>query len=569
MSKLLLVEKRAATEGEDFWNKLTKGLASLFCPENLDKNIPCIAEVSEGKSYLYIFNPVEECIVKEGRNLCIGSLLMPQKGWWQEGRVPNSPLTIIQNEEKLCLYADLLGSRTVWYYFDEHQFVASTSQRAIAVYLQSFEFNQQAAVWMLATGCTGPGFAWDSRVTSLGAGGTLKLNKKSWSLKHTQQKVSFESSGDPESLLKQRLADTIKSTIGKANINFDSTILTLSGGYDSRAALFYLQEKVRHTLSWGLLGSLKDPNTDAAIAQQLAKRFKTEHHFYEADQKELSFDKIFDRFLKAGEGRIDHIQTFTDGMEMWAKTYAEGFRSIVRADEVFGWLPVQNELDARLSVAYNKMGDFSNLQEPEAYDLPEQHFPEFYQRNDEESIEDWRDRLYQQYRITYIQTALHDLVYPYKELVNPLLMDNIVEFTHRLPGNLRTSKRLYREIVEMFVPGIPFATKPSIPEAKNIVKAPDIVQMLKEEISSTEAKNLLSPKLTSRIVGSMKSDLKKATEVEADWKLQFKQMLPFGFKKLLRHSIMRYKADFNELAFRSYLIFQAKRMFDKDSRELK
>jgi len=570
MSKIVIVYKRSWQDEEDtqYWGAYVQAMDQLLRPDHLEMVAPAINECRGDGACMYIYNPVHESIIKEKMNLCIGSMVAPADNWWLKRKVPNTPLTILHNETSLSVYADLLGSRTLWYYFDDEQFIASTSQRAIAVYLQSFEFNPQAAVWMLATGCTGPGFAWDTRVKSLGAGGSLVLDKRQWALTHQQTPVHFQAAQEPKETLKAQLGTALEKSMGQVSVDLENFVLTLSGGYDSRAALYYLQDKVKHTLSWGLGESLKDPLTDAAVAEQIAKHLHTQHQFLETDQQELGFEKIFNRFLHAGEGRIDHIQTFTDGMEMWAKVAHQGVRGVVRADEVFGWLPVQNEQDTRLSVAYNRLEDFANLQAPTFYDLPPQKFPDFYKRQEEESVHDWRDRLYQQYRVTYIQTALHELVYPYTELVNPLLMDEIVAFTHTLPPNLRTSKNLYAEIVRGLIPQIPFAQKPSIPEPEDIVKAPAVMQMIKEEIKSTEAMKILSPSMGHWAVQHMTADDAKATRVAPTWKVQMKRMLPFRLKKILRHSIMQYKADANQIAFRNYLILKSNQMLMNDSKLL-
>jgi len=570
MTKILIACRRRWKGEEDhqYWASVVQTLDHVLKPDHLDIVAPTVTECRENGACLYMFNPVQACIFSEGMNLCIGSMAPPADNWWLKGKAPNTPLTILHNETSLSLYADLLGSRTLWYYHDEEQFVASTSQRALAVYLQSFDFNSQAAVWMLATGCTGPGFAWDRRVKSLGAGGRLVLDKKRWLLSYQQEAVRFQASDEGQQALKEQLASVLEKSMGQATIDQEAFALTLSGGYDSRAALYYLQDKVKHTLSWGLKSSLHDPFTDAAVAGRVAGYLHTRHQFLETDQHQLNFEQIFNRFLQAGEGRIDHIQTFTDGMEMWARIAGQGFRGVIRADEVFGWLPVKNEQDTRLSVAFNRLEDFANLQSPEAYGLPVQSFPDFYHRQEGESVDDWRDRLYQQYRVTFIQTALHELVYPYVELVNPLLMDEIVKLTHTLPSALRTSKRLYTEIVAGLIPLIPFAQKPSIPEPEDIVKAPAVMQMIREEITSTEAKRVLSPEMVQWVVQHMKADEAKASRVVPTWKVRAKRMLPFGIKKMLRHSIMQYKADANQLAFRNYLILKAGNMLAQDGKAM-
>ena len=523
--------------------------------------------IQKGNSYLYIFNPEINTIHREGFNLCIGSLTKPENLWWEKERAKNAPLTILNRQNEICIYADVLGSRTLWFYQDEKVFLASTSQRAMIVYLRSFIWNPQAATWMLATGCTGPGYAWDCRFKALGPGGTIHFSKKTWKVQHENTPITFSSSSQ-ENNWRKRIANTLANSIAETNIDLSDFVLTLSGGYDSRAALYYLRDKLKHTLSWGLEQYLQDTHTDAYVAQALAKELQTQHHFFKTDQNNLDFDSVVDRFIEAGEGRVDHIQTHTDGLAMWSEIAAKGFVGVVRADEVFGWLPVQNELDARLSVGFNNLNDFANLKSAEFYELEPQTIPEFYRRRDSEIVEDWRDRLYQQYRITYIQTGLHELVYPYVELLNPLLLDAIVELTHQLPATWRTSKKLYAKVVRGLIPTVHFATKPSVPEIANIVKAPSAVQIIQEEITATAAQRYLSPTLINEVVLEMKKDSRIDYQTKINWQVNIKKIIPYNIKKILRHSIMRYKIDPNQLAFRNYLILRVANRLEKDKQLL-
>ena len=564
MAKILYVYRRNKGLKKNLHNigkALDQMFGSVSCPN-------CSVNIQEDNNYLYIFNPEINTILREGFNLCVGSLTIPKNQWWEKERVSNAPLTILDRQNEICIYANALGSRTLWFYQDEEVFLASTSQRAMIVYLQSFAWNAQAATWMLATGCTGPGYAWDRRFKALGPGGTIHFHKRMWKLQHKNASIVFKCPAQTSEDWRKKLIDTLANSIAKTDVDLSDFVLTLSGGYDSRAALYYLRNKLEHTLSWGLEQSLQDKDTDAYIARKLAEQLQTQHHFFRTDQKNRDFDSVVDRFIEAGEGRVDHIQTHTDGLAMWSEIAAKGFRGIIRADEVFGWLPVQNELDTRLSVAFNNLNDFANLKSAESYGLEPQIMPEFYRRRESEVLEDWRDRLYQQYRVSYIQTGLHELVYPYVELLNPLLLDAIVELTHRLPTTWRTSKRLYAEIVSSLIPTIHFATKPSIPEVESIVRDPDVVQTIREEITATSAQHYLSPTLVNEIVYRMKKNSQVAHQIEANWRVSVKKYIPFSIKKMLRRSVMQYKLDNNQLAFRNYLILRVANQLEKDKQLL-
>jgi len=61
-------------------------------------------------------------------------------------------------------------------------------------------------------------------------------------------------------------------------------------------------------------------------------------------------------------------------------------------------------------------------------------------------LRDWRDRLYQQYRVPFLLAALSDLKLGYVEIVNPLLSDSVIDLIRQLPDSLRTHKVLLRNI---------------------------------------------------------------------------------------------------------------------------
>ena len=56
--------------------------------------------------------------------------------------------------------------------------------------------------------------------------------------------------------------------------------------------------------------------------------------------------------------------------------------------------------------------------------------------------------------------------------------------------------------------------------------------------------------------------------MEASWQLNIKKIIPYNVKKMLRHSIMQYKIDPNQLAFRNYLILRIANRLERDKQLL-
>jgi len=502
-------------------------------------------------------------------SICSGAISDLDPFWWECDYVSsNASFLCSVNELRCILSSNSTASRSIWYYFDNDRLVVSSSQKAIVAWIGSFQSNSQAISWMLATGNLGPGNSWDVRLKHLGAGEVVKLDRANWSL-DVSQRVSNQS--NPLNLSKSQLVEKLDSTFENVfkNTNFDlsNSILTLSGGYDSRAVLFYLvRSGVKiNTVTWGLSSSVNDEITDSNIAARIAGRLGVSNEYFTTDFTDRSFDPLFNRFLQYGEGRLDHINSFMDGFRMWESLFHRGVRNIVRADEAFGWLPSKTEQDVRISLDLHMMEDNANMLPLKNFDLEPQVYPQFCSRMESETIEEWRDRLYRQFRIPYVLSSLHDLIHPFVEVYNPLLHEDIVNFSAALPDNLRTNKKIYAKFVSDLIPEIPFAKKASIPEPAAILRSAKIVSLMLDEMNSQDTKNLLNADFISWVQGHLNVDDHQINSINNNWTVWFKNQIPWRIKKLIRKELIKYSADFNQLAFRSVIITRMHRMMNVES----
>jgi asparagine synthetase B (glutamine-hydrolysing) len=502
-------------------------------------------------------------------SVCLGALGKIDDKWTDlECVPPNATFLANTNEHNCILSSNTTASRSIWYYFDKKQLVVSTSQRAIVSWLGSFEENTQAISWMLATGNLGPGNSWDKRIKHIEAGEVIKLDRKTWMLDQVIRDNNFHIHSDKSAdYHTAHLEDLLKEVAANSDFNTDDSVLTLSGGYDSRVTLYFLVNsgKKINTITWGLSSVINEEFTDAMIASKIAHRLKLENKYFETDFTERSFDPLFNKFLNYGEGRLDHINSFMDGFKMWENLYKNGVRNIIRADEAFGWLPATNDADVRISLDLHKMEDNSNMLPLENFNIEPQKYPLYYNRSSDESIPEWRDRLYRQFRIPYVLTALHDVINPFMEVFNPLLHENIVDFCKRLPDSARTNKKLYAKYVSSLIPDIPFAKKASIPEPSAILKSAKIVSLLLDEMSSQDTRNILNSQFIKWTQSNLIVDDKRINSIEDDWLLWFKQQIPWRIKKLLRKDFIKYSADFNQLAFRIVIITRMHRLLKSDA----
>jgi hypothetical protein len=484
---------------------------------------------------------------------------------------PNAAFRFSNSNEQTILAANFVASRTIWYYKDERRVIVSSSQRAIVTFLGEFQLNQQALSWMLATGNLGPGNSWDKRIQHLKPAQTVILDKKAWSIKDYFRKVesiSDDYPGEERALLE--LAEVF-------NVSFEwcrnarpdpDTVLTLSGGYDSRAVLYnFLARDYRvPTVTWGVTSALTENGTDASVAAAVARELKIQNRYFETDFRESSFEPLLNQFISLGEGRLDHVNSFMDGFHMWNQLHNDGVRRVIRADEVFGWVPANNEQDVRISLDFHRMEDNANMHPLDYFGLEPQRYPEELLRAEAESLGSWRDRLYRSFRLPYVLTGLHDLIQSYVEVIDPLLHDTFINYMRKLPDNFRTGKSLYIKYAKsVMMDDVPIAIKASIPEPASILRSARIVSLMLDEMNAQPTRNMFNGKLIQWIEDNLKVDDSLVNVTNNTMAAWVKTHTPWQLKKLLRRDLIRYKADFNQLAFRVVLSSRMTHKLNEDA----
>jgi len=127
--------------------------------------------------------------------------------------------------------------------------------------------------------------------------------------------------------------------------------------------------------------------------------------------------------------------------------------------------------------------------------LPEQVCPEKYEPLTGESLHDYRDRLYQVFRMPLVLAALNDLKAAYVEVANPFLTARVIRMVRHLPLSVRWDKKLLKGIVEKHGPRLPFATRSATLGALEIAKLPRFREYMLGELQSDCARGHLSKAL--------------------------------------------------------------------------
>jgi asparagine synthetase B (glutamine-hydrolysing) len=529
MSKglLLCFKQKSKLQFSSFFEDLTQRIK----PDNLSTCESYIHHDDDNKVFSYIYNPI---LSKEpqGSSFLLGFANDTTDNLFEPlSACPDGTFALFRaNKNYVEILSDFTASRTIWFYYDEDFFIASTSQRIIISFLGNFSPNTKAISWMLCSGTLGPGEAWDKRLQYLPANSRIILDRKSWNVKFDLGSgYVFQPAQQTKKQHKSTLKDSVKQSVQSINYINTKCTLALSGGMDSRSILYYLKDSSKiDTITWGLKSSMNELDSDAALSKQLAQHCNLSHEYVETDFQTNSLPTILNRFLVAGEGRIDHLSGYMDGLALWSKLSLKK-RIVIRGYDALGRKPpVANSYQARRVSGLILTEDYSSSVIPEIYYLSERDLPKNLSRRTHESLEDWRDRLWLEVRTPFVTAALDDIKSAYVEVVNPLLCKRVVEAVLDLPIELRTNKKLFSEIVsEMFL-GIPFAKKSSVQMVNSILDSKNSRIFLRKSLYQAKGKGILQDDFLDQIIKRLD-------------------------KKIFRHAIFRWLDFFVKATFPSFL----------------
>ena len=535
-------------------------LGARILPDNIEPRAPCSA--TAGQLTSAIFNPGSAARL-DGVGICLGFPVQPSAGWSSPGTPAGDGCFALlrADEDRVELVADAAATRTVWYVCTEDVFIASTSQRAIVALLGDFQPSREACAWMLSSGTLGPAGGWDSRLQRVPPGGSVRLDRRAWQLKTLEAELAFEpavQSGD-EGERQLALRGVVDAAVKTLDLDFSEWLVPLSGGVDSRGVLLALLEAVPdpaalRCITWGMHKALETPGNDASVARALAKRLNVEHEYLPIELSREPSERLVERFLTAGEGRVDALSGYMDGFEVWKRLFERGVAGVIRGDEAFGWKRVRTELDVRDSIRLTLLKDYFPGRHVSSFDLPEQHIPPGMTRRFGESLATWRDRLYQAFRLPVMLAALTDLKTAYVEVLNPLLYSSVLEHARALPDEQRTDKKLWRDCIRAWSPDVPFATQGAVASLQSFMDDPGMLDLTLAELGSDGAAAILGAaplaalrsQLEARRVGPTPS----AASAEGNLSSRLSHRLR---RRASRHLQHRLDLDTRVLAFRALI----------------
>jgi len=557
-------------------------------PDNIE---PRAAQVIEkGNTVLAILNP-NPAVMLSGMSAGLGHIIDGMDRWAEPlAPVPDGAFALFRcSDQHIELAADETASRTIWFVKTNEMFVASTSQRAIVMFLRSFEPNRSTYSWMLSAGRLGPGLSWDARIASVPPAGRVSVDLQSWKSSIQREEFDYDIAHEDEKRHASGFLEVLEDNFSKIRIQNDRWPLLLSGGFDSRGILLLLNHREGlQAITWGSPGAEEQPGGDVFLARQLCQHFGLRHRFFPMNlASSESVRTTFDRFLVAGEGRNDALGAYLDGLLVWKTLYEEDAIGVLRGDVAFGWGPVRTEKEARMKNAAHMLADIG-FTSPADLGLGEQVWPDYLQRRPDDTLEMWRDRIEQRYAAPLGLASLNDIKTAYVEILHPYLSRSILHYVRTMPDSFRTNKALFtRLIASLSPPAIGFAserppqdmTDSQFTQGRAFIDNDQVVTLNRVErevdstLSSESATSLLSrdllsvlddPGALSRwILGSNKlPDRTKERLSNAEWRYRRLRNPALPSRRISEKNLNRFK-------IRAYVIVRMNEMLCEDARILR
>jgi hypothetical protein len=564
VSGFILTCRRTST-GRPYGRDVLSGLARALAPSNITPHSPILHESPELS--LAVLNPVAG-VRQKGSSVCLGTLLDAKADWWKVGRdSPDGSYAICRSDEdSLEVVADDFGSRPTWYVHTPEVFLAATSQRAVIRLLGDHDPNPQAVSWMLSAGCLGPEDSWDRRLRRVPPATRLALDRHTWELTahrappaHDEEPVPM-SRGDQVAMMADALARTCESL----DLGATDWRLPLSGGKDSRCLLIYLLRAGHRPrcVTWGMERSLLGADSDAHVAARVAEAMGVEDEYFVVDRSKEPPRDVLGRYLAVGEGLVDHVSAYLDGLDMWRELLDSGVVGVIRGEIAMGWYEVRAPEQGRRSIV-PALTDYAERSIIRRLGLADQTWPGHLRQQPGETAQQHADRLYLEIRLPRVLAPLNHLKSAYVEIAEPLLSRPIARVTRRI---LLTGRALpvLRALAERDGPARPFATAPALASVERCAREEAFAEEMRRELSSANARRVFSASALELLLAGMNAG---SSDRLMAWKASLRSAtrLAPALSQRLGTRVMPLSALPYQLAFRAYIASRTLDMLATDA----
>lgn len=397
---------------------------------------------------------VKEIILKKG----ISALVNDIWGHFQ--------LVIYLRERGECyVICDKMSSHPFYYVETENLIVFSPEPlvfKALKQYGLVPSIRKESVFEYLASGYLWGDGSFLKEIKRIGPGKLIRLDHDGIRIE-TYWKMTFERSLAKEQSLIVELFESIKKDIG--DLPRGKKILTLSGGYDSRALLGFLKasnEQI-NTVSYSF-GSKADKGMDMDVGGYYAGKAGASHSYYRAstdDSLRLITDINNAISATGGENYLSIFQDAFLGIEFY-RALADKYDYMIRGDEVWGW----GDLAVNYNMAFwesrlfnlNEISHPRKIMKPGAYD----HGIKYINGKREEFIEecgipdisanDLKDYLYWRHREARLLQNMAYFRRCYIPHFSPFLFDRTLAVIKRTPSKYRVRKGLFIKMGKQMFP---------------------------------------------------------------------------------------------------------------------
>lgn len=308
-----------------------------------------------------------------------------------------------------------------------------------------FEFMASGHLW-------GDGSFW-KEVKRLGPGQFIHLNRDDITI-NSYWKMIFESRIESEQSLIENLFEAIQNDIN--DLPKGKKILTLSGGFDSRALLGFLKLANQQFDTVGYsFGQNVNVGTDAEVGKYFADKLGISHRYYKAqiDEPNRLIADIKKMILATGgESHLVVMQDAFLGIEFY-RNLAENYDYMIRGDEAWGWGDYAVNYDMAFWESrlfnLNEISHPKKIMKSEVFDNGIKYIERQRQKFIEEcedsniSANDLKDYLYWRHRESRLLQNMAYFRRCYIPHFAPFLFDRTLSVIKRTPSKFRVQKNLF------------------------------------------------------------------------------------------------------------------------------
>ena len=564
MSHFILVCEREGRPAVEGLGDHLEACARLLWPPGTQPQATKL--IREGTLSLAVAVPADG-LPLHGTSLCLGRFLDSPGDWWRPGTTPPdgtyalcrcSPATVE-------LVTDIAASRAVWYYHDEDLFLAASSQRPLVALLGDFDLDREAVTWMVASRSLGPRPSYDRRLLRAPLDGVVSLDRHSWSVGVTSRWSPYKADDLPDDEHARRLHDALVETSSYLAPEADRWPLLLSGGYDSRSLLVGMREAgvTPSCVTWGFEAALRDADSDASVAEALARSVAAPHQFFALDGEHDLAVASLEEFIVRSEGQVTDFTMYVDGFATWRTLADQGCVGVIRGDN-YPWAYLGEFISPRTvrhHCGADLLEDYSPGHPVNRLGLTAQSWPASLEQRPDEDLLRYRDRLQRMLYIPARVAPLNQIKASYVEIVNPLKARRIADVVMRLPERLRLHPGALARVLELHGPAVPFAKRPAA-TLPAILKWPEMRRALAEGLSSDAARRLYDGAVLDEVAAALMRPPDPSARSTATRKLR--AMLPRKLKDRML-PVVGVRPDTTELALRMAVAARAVRLFEDDA----